>query len=85
MIIAATAVAHVNAPSDTADAPNTDTNRVKGTQEREVTHTTTEEGAVTTTLEGTLVNVENVHNFNGTTQSVEYSHIRNKDMGSSRR
>ena len=41
MTIAVAAVAHVIAPSDTADALNKDTNRVKAIQEGEATHTTT--------------------------------------------
>ena len=41
MVIAVAVVAHVTAPSDTSDAPNIDTNKVKGTQEGEATHTTT--------------------------------------------
>ena len=70
MKIAATAVAHVTAPSDTKDTPNTDKNRVKGTQEGEATHTTSEGRTVATISEGALVNEENVHDFTGTTQSV---------------
>ena len=85
MIIATTAVAHITAPSDTADAPNTDKNKVKGIKEGEVTHTTTEGGAATTVSEGASVNEENIHYFTGTTQSVEDSHIHNKNMGGSMR
>ena len=85
MIIPVASIAHVTAPSDTVDATNTNTNRVKGTQDGEATHTTTEGGAATTASEGALVNEENVRDVTGTTQSVEDSHMHNKYMGGSRR
>ena len=61
------------APYATADAPNTDTNRVEGTPEGEATRTTAERGAGVSERASTTG--ENVHDFTGTTQSVEDSHI----------
>ena len=61
------------APYATADAPNTDTNRVEGTPEGEATRTTAERGAAVS--ERASTNGDNVHDFTGTTQSVEDSHI----------
>ena len=73
MIYAAAAVASAAASSDTTDASNADTNRVEGTQGGGAPTITTEGGVAVP--EGESTNEENIHDFTGSTQSVEDSHI----------